>query len=365
MPKKELERAKAFMGKTGPGGCRGQECKRYCEDAAHRDECMQFAVENGLMSAEELQRVREMQNAGGPGGCSGPEECERYCSDMSHQDECKAFGERMNGQEGPRAFGEGGRFQGENPSGGFPPPGQRMKDRPEMAGPGGCKGPAECEAYCAEHQDECRKFRPSGRPNERGDDVFEGEGTPSRPPCSSPAECDSLCKENPERCAKAGENVRERMKKQFEGENGRNVPAEMLKNMVPDKEKMEKIREMMQKRGGESFENPENSGGGNYPDPRGGNGQFRGPSGRPVPPGPGREGIAPPIGVPGGELPFRDGPPVPIGPRFDPSSHPVPPALAPSIMPPQAPVQPIPTSMEVPVSFTASVYAIFSRFIQI
>lgn len=51
---------------------------------------MQFAIENGLMSEEDAARMKEMGNMTGPGGCKG-EECRNFCEDPAHREECMAF----------------------------------------------------------------------------------------------------------------------------------------------------------------------------------------------------------------------------------------------------------------------------------
>ena len=98
MTREEAERAKkmADMGTIGgPGGCQSQEgCDVYCQDPAHRDECLNFAVDAGFMSPEEAEKARkmtELETAGGPGGCQNQKECEVYCSTPEHAEECFKF----------------------------------------------------------------------------------------------------------------------------------------------------------------------------------------------------------------------------------------------------------------------------------
>src|SRR3989344_4089447 len=86
----DLEQARKFVGKPGPGGCRGSECKTYCESSEHHEECLAFAEENGFIKPEEAERARKLINTTGPGGCRG-EECRDYCEDPSHGDECFSF----------------------------------------------------------------------------------------------------------------------------------------------------------------------------------------------------------------------------------------------------------------------------------
>jgi uncharacterized protein YutE (UPF0331/DUF86 family) len=134
---------KGIMG--GPGGCKSKEqCEAYCQIPEHGEECMNFAVEAGFMKPEEAERMRgmhQMMMRGGPGGCKGEKECRAYCDDPAHQEECFRFAKENN----------------------LIPPEEleRMERGAEMmgqGGPGGCRGPEECEAYCREHGEECMKW---------------------------------------------------------------------------------------------------------------------------------------------------------------------------------------------------------------
>jgi len=97
----ELAEIKRFMNATadgGPGGCVGRECEEYCNNPNHRDECFEFATSHGLLSSEELKEIEKfrgleekIQDGGGPGGCSSENECRAFCSDPAHFDECAAF----------------------------------------------------------------------------------------------------------------------------------------------------------------------------------------------------------------------------------------------------------------------------------
>jgi len=94
----EIQRFLEASEQGGPGGCRGRECEAFCNDPAHRDECFEFATRHGLLSPEELKEIekfraieRKIENEGGPGGCRSEIECRTYCSDPSHLDECAAF----------------------------------------------------------------------------------------------------------------------------------------------------------------------------------------------------------------------------------------------------------------------------------
>lgn len=95
----EAKKAREFerLGGKGPGGCTSKNsCESYCEDASHMRQCLDFARKSGMMSGEELQEAEKVAaylEAGGtmPGGCRGEKECRAYCEDGEHAEECVAF----------------------------------------------------------------------------------------------------------------------------------------------------------------------------------------------------------------------------------------------------------------------------------
>ncbi len=83
----------------GPGGCTTKDaCENYCSDLSHASECLSFAEQHGLIQGPAVTMAQKMisliQNGSTPGKCSSPEECRSYCSDSSHADECLAFAEK-------------------------------------------------------------------------------------------------------------------------------------------------------------------------------------------------------------------------------------------------------------------------------
>lgn len=79
----------------GPGGCKSEgECRAFCEDPANMEEYLNFAVQIGEMTPEQAEQARkgmEMMKRGGPGGCKSEEECKIYCEDPAHAEECINF----------------------------------------------------------------------------------------------------------------------------------------------------------------------------------------------------------------------------------------------------------------------------------
>jgi len=130
--KQEVERIrdlkKKFDQQEGPGGCNNErDCRMYCDNPDHTEECVDFAEKNGLMTSEEAQRIKKIGLAGGPGGCKG-NECRTYCEDPEHQQECIDFAER-EGLMSKDEVAQARKFVGKT-------------------GPGGCKGERECRAFC-------------------------------------------------------------------------------------------------------------------------------------------------------------------------------------------------------------------------
>ncbi|MDI6734443.1 MAG: hypothetical protein QMD50_03095 [Patescibacteria group bacterium] len=270
--KEEAEMMRKTGGK-GPGGCTNKEsCEAFCNNPENQEICFNFAKERGMIPPEQLrqmekgkQRFQESINqappqvmdclnstvgasqmdkfksgtvmpsqqigdkirecfeksknigpsnegqsnqgfgpmmgpgfSGGPGGCKTPEECKTYCE--THQDECMKF----QPSNVPGTFGPNQIMQ--------PSQGMDMM----QVGPGGCRGPEECELYCEAHQEECSNFAPSS------DRVMPSPGTMFPPTsgdtknfqlnnqmmpgiagpggCKDPAGCKTYCETHQDEC---------------------------------------------------------------------------------------------------------------------------------------------------------------------
>lgn len=152
MSAEEIKMARKTGGK-GPGGCKGDACKTYCDNPDNMKVCVEFSLENDLMPPEEAARAKKMLERGrftGPGGCNG-DECRTYCEDPLHLEECIKYSVEMGditpeqGEENLRNTKEGRKENMEN-------------GNIDQSGPGGCKGPEECDAYCQDHMEECANF---------------------------------------------------------------------------------------------------------------------------------------------------------------------------------------------------------------
>lgn len=117
------------------------------------------------------------------GDCKSKEGCKNYCNNSEHADACLAFAEQhhlMSSDEVTVA--------------------KKFQDK-GMAGPGGCKGKAECEQYCenSDHLEECVTFAQKNgllSPQQEQDSkkVLAAMKKGIKPPaCAGPKQCDAYC----------------------------------------------------------------------------------------------------------------------------------------------------------------------------
>lgn len=149
-PKIDEEKAKIALELRGggPGGCKDmKECEIYCGGPEHGEECLNFAIEHGFMPPEEAERAKKMMTMTGPGGCRGPQECDEFCGKEENRDTCFNF-TKENGLMPPEEIE---RMEKEM---------RIVKKLETEAGPGGCRGPKECDTYCknSENMNECMDF---------------------------------------------------------------------------------------------------------------------------------------------------------------------------------------------------------------
>ncbi|MEK7578665.1 MAG: hypothetical protein AAB456_03045 [Patescibacteria group bacterium] len=172
------------------GGCQNEEdCNEYCENEDHADQCLAFAVQNGLMSADEVEIARKFLRGEieGPGGCNSKESCENYCNNIDHINQCVAFVDE-NDLLSDEELQEFRQVQAAINSGVKPPP---------------CKNKQECQQYCQapEHIEECIAFGKAAGFLE-GEELQDAEKMLSAikrgikpPPCSGRESCEQVCRE--------------------------------------------------------------------------------------------------------------------------------------------------------------------------
>ena len=71
------------------------ECKSYCNDLSHKNECLAFAKKYGLVDEKTAARAEKLPETG-PGGCKGESECRNYCDSADNADECFAVNGRLH-----------------------------------------------------------------------------------------------------------------------------------------------------------------------------------------------------------------------------------------------------------------------------
>src|SRR3989344_9607055 len=146
---KTLEEFSDVIENGGPGGCKTEEsCGAYCEDTANLKECLGFVKKHNLLTEDEIKEVEKAVDAienGGPGGCTKEEECRIYCEDIDHIEECLNFVEKFD-LESPDNLKEMRQVADAKKAG--------------VAFPGNCKTKESCMTYCEgpTHSVECMEF---------------------------------------------------------------------------------------------------------------------------------------------------------------------------------------------------------------
>ena len=199
----ELAEAKKVLsaikkGATHPN-CRGKtECDIYCCGPAHMEECVSFAEAADLISAAEAIMIRKT-GGDSPGGCCGKQACDAYCDNPEHMKECMQFAKKY----GLMPKGEIEKAE-------------KMLEAGLTEGPGGCKGQAECNAYCNDlsHMQECIDFAVKAgfmteEEAENAKKMAELGLTTGPGGCQGKEECDAFCEnpDNMEECIEFGEKM--------------------------------------------------------------------------------------------------------------------------------------------------------------
>jgi hypothetical protein len=144
------------------GNCTSkEECKAYCDDSTHLEECLNFSVEHGMITSEKAKRIKLMNSDDfvGPGGCTSPEACREFCSKEENMETCLQYNVDNGLMTQEKA--------------------ERIRERvnQEIEGPGGCKSKEECKNYCdnPDNVEECLQFAvDEGRmTQEKADEIID------------------------------------------------------------------------------------------------------------------------------------------------------------------------------------------------
>lgn len=199
------ERRELAMKDGGPGNCAvgaddpEKSCRTYCDSPEHLNQCVAYGKSRGLLKGRELEEAEKVANALASGvalpeGCTSAESCKQMCEEPKNigiARACFAFAEKAGIlpphvdrvqaekvfkliEEGKAPFKSPKDFkQCENPESDevmekclkfgeendlIPQKDLEMIKKTGGKGPGGCRGKAQCDLYCEEHQDECMKF---------------------------------------------------------------------------------------------------------------------------------------------------------------------------------------------------------------
>ncbi|MBI5794391.1 hypothetical protein HZA87_04930 [Candidatus Uhrbacteria bacterium] len=151
-----------------PGGCTSEEaCDAYCQELENMQECMDFATAAGLMSEQEAADAQKVltiiQSGESPGGCVTKNECDAYCSDPTHMEECIDFAVEtgfMTAEEAEKIKEEGSLGLKKDDGEDLDNEKDEFESQDSFTGPGGCTSEEECMSYCSDptHMEECAAF---------------------------------------------------------------------------------------------------------------------------------------------------------------------------------------------------------------
>lgn len=126
------------------GNCNSlEECKAYCADVSHKEECVSFARKKGFYREPKKDTKPNFQKAKEVLGCDSYESCKAFCQQTINHDKCQQFA-RMVGLRGntEKSGSESGKF--------MPNSQQAFEHANENA------------RFCREHPDKCRNASGSG-----------------------------------------------------------------------------------------------------------------------------------------------------------------------------------------------------------
>lgn len=213
-----------------------------------------------------------------------PENSTAKCGNYDQNNRQEQGQRQRQGQKQERGQGQKGQFQ---PGPGNTNPGGQMM--PQQSGPGGCKTPEECQSFCTSNPDVCKNFRPSGEPQQGGQnqnnrrEMMPGGQSGQNQPRQQPSQPNRQeqngqsgspgpCGTGPGTCSgigpddiKSGQPGQNMMQpgNYIQGEQGQN--QNQPGSFIPSPEQMQQFQNPMQ----QQFQSPP-PGGGTPPPPGGG-----------------------------------------------------------------------------------------------
>lgn len=217
------------------GGCESYtDCRNYCQDPLHRNDCTTFAKQKKFYKEEHTDSVSLLKSAEAEFGCNTEESCRKVCERSENWVKCGEFAKRnkltgglvvnpenekvlQKAQERLGCDSLASCFKActleENR--------QRCSDLANEVGlrggvsnegPGGCSSEENCEKYCSERPQECGLVASTSEPNLGLRD--RGKACEARPGCfwqSDTCYCSTKSYEGPKASAayeNADENAR-------------------------------------------------------------------------------------------------------------------------------------------------------------
>lgn len=162
------------------GNCQNiGECRNYCEDPIHRDDCSSFAKQKGFYKEDKLRRDQSqiLSQAKKEFGCEGIATCQIFCQKPENFDKCDSFAQKTG------------------ITGGYiknPAQRQTLQKAEEVLR---CNSLESCKEFCEkeENKDKCSDF--ANKIGLHGGEKIVGPGG-----CSSEATCEKFCQLNPQAC---------------------------------------------------------------------------------------------------------------------------------------------------------------------
>ncbi len=101
LPKGQATQTITVLTTVGPQGCTGAACDEYCAIPGHELECIEYAKKKGLIDPKEATAQLDLiksatvtvptRSLEKPGRCKNRGECQSYCADDSHKNECDQY----------------------------------------------------------------------------------------------------------------------------------------------------------------------------------------------------------------------------------------------------------------------------------
>jgi len=168
------------------GNCQNiGDCRNYCDDPIHKDDCISFAKQKGFNKENKLQQDQSqiLHQAKKEFGCETIETCQIFCQKPENFDKCDSFAQKTG------------------ITGGYiknPAQRQILQKTEESLG---CNSLESCKEFCEkkENRDKCSDF--ANKTGLRGGEKRVGPGPQASPAYENADDRARFCREFPEKCS--------------------------------------------------------------------------------------------------------------------------------------------------------------------